>query len=172
MAVRINPCFGCPLRHGCELKGEFSKRVRGLGLRSATFDCPALSAKLAKGSRVVVTMPEMGTTEYGDTYVQCGRREVNATIHNVSGFMFACVVDKADVQAMVDDGVVAESADPDRIRFRKRMRHSRVVRFIDEPKRQICEFGNVVGRDGCDQRPENEVACHCKEAISHKMETI
>ena len=169
MAVRINPCFGCPLRRGCDLKAEFSKRVAGLGLRSATFNCPTLSAKLAKGARIVVTMPEMGATEYGDADVQCGRREVNATIHNVTGFMFACVVDKTDIQAMVDDGVVAESANPDRIRFRKRMRHSRIVRFLDEPRRQVCEFGNVVMDGGCDQPPGDGVACHCKEAMSRTM---
>jgi len=164
MAVRINPCFGCPLRDGCELKREYSQKVRGLGLRSATFNCPILLSKMVRGARIVVTMPEIGPTMYGDSEVQCGRREVRATIHTVNGLHFACVVDRADVLAMKDDEVLAESADPERIRFRKTMRHSRIVRFLDEPLRRVCEFGNVVDDGGCHLRPGEGAVCHCKEA--------
>ncbi len=156
MAVRINPCFGCPLRKGCEQKQEFSKRVAGLGLRSATFDCSRLSEALSFGSRIVVKMPTFGPDEYEGTVFN-GHREVNATIHSSDGNRFACVVDKADIDLMVEDEVLAESADPAKIRHRKTMRHTRIVRFLDEPKWTKCESHGLVSPSGdCAERE-----CYC-----------
>lgn len=155
MAVRINPCFGCPLRAGCEQRSSFAARVRGLGLRSATFTCDKLSAALAPGRRVVVTMPTFSYDSY-DHEVTSGRREVKATIHSSHGNEFACVVDQSDIDKMVEDEVVAENADPKKIRWRKTMRHSRIVRFLDEPHWTRRNCGNLVSPDG---------ACHTKDGV-------
>ncbi len=160
MAVRINPCFGCPLRDGCEQKAVFSARVRGLGLRSATFTCSRLSAAIAPGRRIVVTMPTFSCNSY-DNEVTSGRREVKATIHASHGNEFACVVDQADIDEMVEDEVVAENADPNKIRWRKTMRHSRIVRFLDEPNWTHRDCGNLVSPDGaCHTRDGH---CFCKQ---------
>ena len=162
MSVRIKPCYSCPLSSGCELKAEFRKRVAGLGLRSATFNCPRLAERLAPGTRIVVTMPNIEPAEYGDAEVCCGRREVPATIVTSNGCDFSCVVDQEAVATMVEDGEVAESADPNKIRFRKTMKHSRILQFLDEPKRVLCMFGNPKLPNGkCDTMLGE---CNCFDA--------
>lgn len=54
MSVYLKPCTGCPLRDGCEQRDDFRKRVRGLGLRSATFNCDRLKAAIAPGIGVLL----------------------------------------------------------------------------------------------------------------------
>lgn len=148
MSVRINPCYGCPVKDGCEQRAVYRKRVSGLGLRSATFRCERLKERIKPGTRIVVTMPTLRWSEYGDTNIFCGRREVKATIHSSDGMHFACVIDKSEIDDMADRGEVSESADPERIRYRKTMRHSRIVRFLDEEPWRVCEFGAVVSPSG------------------------
>ncbi len=171
MSVRINPCYGCPIREGCEQKAEYRRRVSGLGLRSATFRCERLKTRIKPGTRIVVSMPIFGPSKYSDQDVFCGRREVNATIHSSDGMHFACVVDKSEIDDMEDSGQIAESADRDRIRFRKTMRHSRIVRFLDEPPWRVCEFGAVVSPFGSCGNSH----CSCREygklVLKAQMET-
>lgn len=161
MSVRINPCHGCPIRKGCDLKTDFSRKVAGLGLRSATFNCARLAERLAPGTRIVVTMPVFGPTEYGDAEVVCSRHEVPATIVTSKGNAFACIVDLEAVKVMEEDGYLSETADPNKIRFRKTMKHTRIVRFLNEDKREMCMFGNPMLPSGkCDTRDN---ACSCVE---------
>jgi hypothetical protein len=123
------------------------------------FDCSRLSATLGPGTRIVVTMPTFSYDDR-DNAVVCGRREVKATIHASHGNTFACVVDKADVDSMVEDGEVSEGVDPAKIRWRKTMRHSRIVRFLSEPRWQVCEYKNPIAPDGSCQSRSAE--CDCK----------
>lgn len=165
MAVRINPCFGCPLRFDCALRADFARRVHGLGLRSATFNCERLSKALAPGTRIVITAPTFGFAEY-EGEIMTGRREVKATITSSFGNRFACVVDQSEIDAMAEDGETAESANLDRIRFRKTMRHSRIVRFLDEPAWRVCEYGNAKSPDGTCHilQVQGGHSCSCGEA--------
>lgn len=159
MSVRINPCYGCPIKEGCEQKAEYRRRVSGLGLRSATFRCERLKTRILPGTRIVVSMPIFGPSKYSDQDVFCGRREVNATIHSSDGMHFACVVDKSEIDDMAEREELSESADRDRIRYRKTRRHSRIIRFLDEEPWRVCEFGGVVS-------PTGECAnahCSCQE---------
>lgn len=161
MSVRINPCFGCPLKVGCTQRTEFSKRVSGLGLRSATFNCAKLDAALSPGTRIVVTMPVIGQDEDGSYEYNVGRHDVPATIVTSAGNKFSCIVDADAVKTMEDLGYLGENVDPNKIRFRKTMRHSRIKRFLSEPKRRLCEFGNPILLSGmCDTRDGN---CPCSK---------
>lgn len=163
MAVRINPCFGCPLRHGCERRAEFASRVRGLGLRSATFDCDRLAEALQPGTRIEIAAPIRSYAKFGDDYT-ITRAHVPATITTNRRTEFACVVDREPLKAAMHT-CGDEETDVDRVRFRRTMRHSRIVRFLDEPKRTLCEFGNPCAPDGkCDSRGD-ECNCGQREAM-------
>jgi hypothetical protein len=156
MSVRINPCFGCPLRVGCEQRAEFSKKVAGLGLRSATFNCARLSTAIAPGTRIVIASPVRSIGDY-DSY-DITRVETPATITSSRGNEFACVVDREPLlEAMREHG--DEETDVDRVRFRKTMRHSRIVRFLDEPRRGFCEHGSLRTPDGKCEVRDNECSC-------------
>lgn len=100
-------------------------------------------------------MPTFSYDSY-DHEVTIGRREVKATIHSSHGNEFACVVDQSDIDKMVEDEVVAENADPTKIRWRKTMRHSRIVRFLDEPSWTRRNCGNLISPDG---------ACHTHDGV-------
>ena len=171
MAVRINPCHGCPLRTGCNLRLDFAQRVRGLGLRSAMFDCDRLSKTLAVGTRIVVTMPTF-SYDARDNEVVCGRREVKATIHASHLNTFACVIDKSDMDDMVEDGEISENVDPNKIRWRKSMRHSRIIRFLDEPRWTTCVSGNLVSPDGVCQVRHNNCDCKIYGSPAGALETV
>lgn len=170
MSVRINPCYGCPIKEGCEQKAEYRRRVSGLGLRSATFRCERLKDRIKPGTRIVVTMPTFGPNNYGED-IYCGRREVKATIHSSDGMHFACVVDKSEIDDMAEREELSESADRERIRYRKTMRHSRIVRFLDEEPWRVCEFGAVVIPSGSCGNSH----CSCREygklVLKAQMET-
>lgn len=150
MAVRINPCFRCPARHGCEKREELRQRVQGLGLVSARFRCDRLQAELRLGRRIVIKHPFMsGNPDDYDQHLVW--EEVLATIWMVdSAYRIAVVVD-------------AESGAEDKFRFRKYMSHMRIVRFADEPDREMCKSGRIKRGDACDRRPDD--ICMCEEAM-------
>lgn len=167
MAVRINPCFGCPLRNGCDQRDEFARRVRGLGLRSATFNCGRLAAYLTMGTRIEIAAPvrdfrfhtSSGSVDHGFDY-KITRFIVPATINGANQTTFTCVIDREALKAAMDTCGDRET-NVDRVRFRKTMRHSRIVRFLDEPKRRFCDLGNVRTPEGkCDSR---DGECECKK---------
>lgn len=161
MSVRINPCFGCPLKEGCEQRGTFRKKVSGLGLRSATFNCKRLAAALEPGTRVLITHPirDYGIcqdyVEYVITHV-----EVPATISSSRGHEFSCIIDRGAIAEAAEDYGDSEM-DVDRVRFRKTMRHSKIVKFLDEPKRTFCEQGCLLTPDGSCEIRDGE--CYCKQ---------
>ncbi len=160
MSVHIKPCHGCPLGKGCQQRAEFRVKVAGLGLRSATFDCSILKEKLAPGTRIVIGVPMFGADEYGEEFRFCGRREVKATIHASKGGKFACVIDREHEELMIDDS--GELKRPERIRFRKMQPHTRIVKWLDEPKRRMCALGSPMLSDGTCDRPAGE-QCWCKQ---------
>lgn len=172
MPVRINPCFGCPIKDGCKLRDDFRKRVAGLGLRSATFRCAQLAAALEIGTRIVIKAPFRSISDgYGEYDI--AYEEVPATITSSDGNSFACIIDR---DAMVENLANYEDSetDPDKVRFRRTMRHSRILRFLNEPKRAFCESGNpLLPGGGCDQRQQHKWACeHCshnKQRLADKV---
>ena len=160
MAVHIKPCHGCPLGKGCQLRNEFRAKVAGLGLRSATFSCPVLKEKLAPGTRIVIAVPIFGSNEHGDEYYFSGRIEVKATINASKGNKFSCVIDPEHDDVM--DSNSGTLTNPGRIRFRKMQNHTRIVRWLDEPKRARCDVGSIKLPDGACDVPKGE-HCYCKQ---------
>lgn len=165
MSVRINPCFGCPLGKDCEQKAAFKSRVTGLGLRSATFRCAKLSDALSAGTRIEIAAPVRDYIEYGSHNegdfgfeYQITRVLVPATIIAKHDHEFACIVDRQPLLDAMRKHGDAET-DVDKVRFRKYMRHSRIVRFLDEPKVKMCAFGNPILPDGRHDVREGE--CNC-----------
>lgn len=153
MSVRINPCFGCPLRVGCDQRAVFAKRVHGIGLRSATFNCDRLSAAITPGTRIVLNVPIMGEESIS-------RHLLPATITSSKGNEFACVIDEAAIRDAYEDYAMDEAVPYTKARFRKTMRHSRIVKFLDEPKREMCSHGNpILPGYACDAR---EQPCGCE----------
>lgn len=159
MSVRINPCHGCPIGKGCELRKEFKARVAGLELRSATFNCAIIESQIGPGTRVYITHPFVDVDEGDVSHVR-----VPATIISRNGTKFSCVIDP-------DDFVAAggSPADADKYRFRKSMRHTRILGFVSEPRRQICEFGNQVLPNGKHDARYGE--CSCVECAKWKAKT-
>lgn len=79
--------------------------------------------------------------------------EVNATISNARGdYSFSAVIDAGQIGDIhFEDGEVAEDLTPEQIndrRFRKTQSHIRIVRFLDEPDRKLCEIGNLMRPEG------------------------
>ena len=142
------------------MRDEFRAKVAGLGLMSATFACSVLKGKLAPGTRIVIGVPIFRTNEYGDEFRFVGRRQVNATINASKGSKFSCIVDPEHEEGMIDDS--GELTNPGRIRFRKMQSHTRIVRWLDEPKRARCSVGSIKLLDGTCDVPKGE-HCHCKQ---------
>lgn len=169
MSVRLNPCVGCPIvrgqpRDACSLRNEFRAKITGLGLRSATFNCPILAARLKPGVRITVSQPVK--TESGSEYHEYDieRHHLPATITSADGNNFSCVVDRDALIAVIDDEDKEQLATVDRYRFRKTMKHSRIVAFLDEPPREICSGGNVIDKSlVCDRRDGIECMCQTHE---------
>lgn len=160
MSVYLKPCTGCPLRDGCEQRDDFRKRVRGLGLRSATFNCDRLKAAIAPGTRIVISHPitvEMGGGYYSGPQYDILREDLPATIVSSGVDDFSCVIDRSALAEAIELNE-AEGADKiDTYRFRKTMPARRIVRFLDEPKRRICGCGKVVlPGGGCDKKSEED----------------
>lgn len=162
MSVYIKPCHGCPIGKGCQKRAEFKAKVAGLGLRSATFDCPILKEKLAPGTRIVIAVPMFDANEWGGEFHFCGRLEVKATINASKGAKFSCVVDTDQEEFLLDNG--AELRNPERIRFRKMQNHTRIVKWLDEPKRARCACGSIRLPDGKCDVPKGE-QCPCVNTL-------
>lgn len=169
MSVRINPCFGCPLSKGCEQKSDYKRRVSGLGLRSATFRCAKLSEVLSAGTRVEIAAPIRDYTRHEDDFgfqFEIIHAWVPATITASKGHEFACIIDREPLlMAMRNRGDL--ETDVDKVRFRKYMRHARIVRFLDEPKAKLCAYGNPILADG--RHDVREGQCDCS-ALDHGLE--
>ncbi len=166
MSVRINPCFGCPLSKGCEQKSDYKRRVSGLGLRSATFRCAKLSEALSAGTRIEIAAPVRDYTQSDGVEFEIIRALVPATIIASKGHEFACIVDREPLlRAMRNRGDL--ETDVDKVRFRKYMRHARIVRFLDEPKAKLCDYGNPILADG--RHDVREGQCDCS-ALSYGLE--
>ena len=176
MSVRINPCFGCPLSKDCEQKADFKKRVSGLGLRSATFRCEKLTGALAVGTRIEIAAPirdytERGARSYGDYGFEFEiiRVAVPATIVASKDHEFACIVDREPLlAAMQNHGDIETNVD--KVRFRKYMRHARIIRFLDEPKVKMCAFGNPILPNGRHDVREGE--CECGQMLGLERELL
>lgn len=158
MAVRIKPCFGCPVAKAgnaecATLKATMKKRVSRLGLRSVVFVCPVLAKACAPGTRVVI--PQKYTVT-GYTYDSGEVNEVNsadvpATITTVDPNGFTAVVDKAAMAEIIDEANDDSFKDSNLARFRRRMPFSRIKKFIPEPRREVCDLGNPKDENGqCD----------------------
>lgn len=174
MAVYIKPCTGCPLRAGCEQRDEYRRRVAGLGLRSATFNCDHLKKAIAPGTRILVSHPirvEVGGSEWTGPEYDIIRKDLPATITGSSCDEFSCVVDRDALLAAV---IAEEGEDADKVdtyRFRKTMKVRRIVRFLDEPRRSLCGCGKVRLADGtCDKRPTED--CWNDKSASHVLEAV
>jgi hypothetical protein len=170
MAVRIKPCFGCPVAKSgnpecASLKATMKDRVSGLGLRTAIFDCPVLMASCTPGTRVVIPQkymvdaPEVAWSgEYSETRVASA--DVPATILSVDATGFSAVVDKEAFERVVDEASEGSFRDKTLARFRRRMPFSRIKSFIPEPPRKVCAAGNTTHSDGsCDSAS----GCACME---------
>lgn len=172
MSVRLNPCYGCPIvrgqdRNACTLRNEFRAKIAGLGLRSATFNCPRLAEKLKPSTRIKVSHPIIDYSGNGYSEYELARHDLPATITTADGNSFSCVIDR-DAFLEAIDGDKEQEATVDKYRFRKTMKHSRIVAFLDEPPREICSGSNVVNPDTlvCDRRPgDGYDECVCQ---SHK----
>lgn len=164
----IKPCRLCPLRENCQQRDEFRARVRDLGsaARSVEFRCPVLSAEVRKGRRIIISQAYSG---YVDDYYSCeptevtcgaGRREIPATITFVwPDYSFQCTADKDAFEAIWSDEMPETLEKWMPKRFRRRQKHHRIVRFLDEPDRPITECGNVGVKGACDSRTG---ACECQ----------
>ena len=163
MSVRLNPCFGCAIvrgqpRDACGLRNEFRAKIAGLGLRSATFNCPILAAKLKPGVQITVRQPVRADDDDIELH------HLPATITSADGNNFSCVVDRDALVAVIGDDDKEQLATVDRYRFRKTMKHSRIVAFLDEPPREICSGGNVIDKSlVCDRRYGIECTCQTHE---------
>lgn len=163
MAVYLKPCTGCPLRVGCDQRDEFRRRVKGLGLRSATFRCSILQTAIAPGTRILVSHPI--TVETGGDYghgpqFDVIREDLPATITSSDCDEFSCVIDR---DALVAAIALHEGEGLDKVdtyRFRKTMKARRIVRFLDEPKRVQCDgFRWRLPSGDCDKRPDEDCSC-------------
>jgi len=126
------------------------------------FNCTKLDAALAKGTRIEIDVPIRTPTDYAYEY-NIVKIPMPATIIVSKGNKFACVIDRdAMAQAIEDYADVDEEKehDVDKFRFRKFMRHSKIKRFLDEPKSTICSIGKVKLKSGaCDRKPGEECDC-------------
>jgi len=158
MSVYLKPCTGCPLRSGCEQRDDFRKRVSGLGLRSATFNCGRLRLALSPGTRITISHPIAALSDREHAYspeFEIIRVDLPATITSSKDDKFSCVVDRDALLAAIEDHE-ADAEKVDIYRFRRAMSHRRIVKFLDEPRRTICECGHVRLADGrCDRRPDD-----------------
>jgi hypothetical protein len=171
MSVYLKPCTGCPIREGCEQRDEFRRRVKGLGLRSATFNCERLKKALQPGTRVVISHPitvASGGDHYYGPEFEIVREDLPATIVSADSDEFSCVIDR-DALVKAIEGQEGEGADKvDTYRFRKTMKARRIVRFLNEPRRSLCDCGKVRLTDGtCDKRPTED----CFSLTSTNRET-
>ncbi len=158
MAVRLKPCFGCPVPKtgnvSClALRDQMRQRVRCLGLRSATFNCPVLLATFAPGTRVVIEQKYLteATYYYDGPENAVSRRDVKATFLRQAIKVFLRSLIKPTLTTFA--GRHCRRVSETRIApgFRKRMPFSRIKKFLEEPRRMLCQYGNALDEAGkCD----------------------
>jgi hypothetical protein len=159
MAVHLKPCHGCPVprltddRQCADKRAEMRAKVSGLGLSSATFKCPILAEHFRIGRRISINTPVLKYAGFHEDDWRVSHVEVRATVLSFDGRNFQCVVDLEDMEkAQSEDHKGSDKEAKDYI-YRKPMRASRIVRFIDEPDRSLCEGGNVALDSGkCDRQ--------------------
>lgn len=162
MAVYLKPCTGCPIREGCKQRDEFRRRVKGLGLRSATFNCDRLKKAIEPGTRALIPHPIK--VEYGVVY-----ENLPATITGSGVDDFSCVIDRDALVAAIEAQGGEDIDKVDTYRFRKTMKARRIVRFLFEPRRKLCACGKVRLPDGtCDKRPTED--CFAVQSCSGALE--
>ncbi|MTW19416.1 hypothetical protein GJ689_24810 [Rhodoplanes serenus] len=163
MGVRINPCFRCPLRQGCDLVADFRRRASLASAVSITFRCAKLGAEVRRGRRIVIRTPVRSHVAGSpdDPEYRIAWREVSATICSAQpDYRFSCVVDLGQIG---EDGL-AKGVDPDAVRYRKTQSHYRIVRFLDEPDAKFCDSGALL-RDGkCDTKDRERMCKQLTEA--------
>lgn len=143
--MHLFPCNGCPLAERCAQRAAFYARARAARCTSIRFRCDILGTELRPGRRIVITAPNIEFAPgdyYGEPVAEVtGKIEIPATItERHPGYRFTCTVDPGEHY----------EADDAR-RWRKKMPHRRIVRFLDEPDGHVCPQGCVV-RDGlCDR---------------------
>lgn len=170
MSVYLRPCTGCPLREGCKQRDEFRRRVAGLGLRSATFNCDHLKKAIEPGTRILISHPIKVETEgsyYDGPQFDFIREDLPATIISSDGERFSCVIDR-DALAQAIERHEGEDIDKvDTYRFRKTMLARRIVRFLDEPKRRVCDGGRLLlPEGGCETRHHEDCNCAPTKAVA------
>jgi hypothetical protein len=154
--MRINPCHGCPLGKDCDLRAGWRKRAAGSGFRSVSFECEKLSAEMRIGRNIEIETPIfLGCNGYYE--YRFGSRSVRATsIGTATGHWFTCVIEPNQLSA--DD--VFPGTSHNKIRFRKKLRHTRIKRFLLGPDAEIGECGHIQ-RDGkCDTPPGEGCSVH------------
>lgn len=155
--MRIEPCHGCPIRDGCETREIFRKKARGMGAVSVRFRCSVLAAALRRGRRITLSMPfekEASGSWGADPDWRIVKHAVAATItgQDSSGTKF---------RAVVDPGQGVE----DRFRFLRYRRHTRIIRFLDEPDMGFCINGELL-RDGKCDTSHNYCICNENAALA------
>jgi hypothetical protein len=148
------------------------KKVRGLSARSVRFNCPILGAEVRPGRRIVIRHPVFvtGYAYDGSEHSVAWKVETKATISSVRpDYSFAAIVDAGQIEDHAEDNPIGSDGEElsseqvnDR-RFRKRQSHIRIVRFLDEPDRKICEVGNILlPSGGCERSSKND-ECRCAQ---------
>lgn len=161
--MNIWPCHGCPLREGCA-RGDYVSReyhglprdVRAIGIRVR---CGGeLVSELRPGRRVEITHPFRVAKAYSwapNEFVT-ERRLVRATIKTVYKETY-------EFLAIIDDGQGVEG----QLRFRRKQKHTRIKRFLDEPDRQMCGCGWPVFEGIADIIPTQD--CLCGEMLAAQV---
>ena len=165
--THIAPCTRCPLKQGCELRDEFRARVRGLGASSVRFKCSRLAAEIRIGRRVIIRATILEECSYsdGDEYGSIIRHyEVAATVTTAyPDYSFAATIDQGALESSMGgerdnwfEDVPTEQVN--KRRFRRKQKHIRIVRFLNEPDRQFCSaYKILLLPDGsCDHHPNGE----------------
>ena len=141
------PCHDCLIKRGCDLREDFRQRIAGLGARSVRFKCSILDRELRMGRRVQVrmTLPDeerWSPSPYYDHDGSWRERVVSGTL--LSGptrdYRFGFLI---DADALSDEEWTEAQAglrNPEKVRTRSRLRHSRIVSFLDEPDRSEAEI--------------------------------
>lgn len=158
MAVHLKPCHGCPIpekvgdKRCLEKRAEMRAKVSGLGLTSAKFKCDILAEYFSPGTRLTINTPILLCGGYHDDGYRTSHVEVKATVLGFYRDRFQCVVDRSEMVRAQEHDESDNSKDPAAYMYRKPLLPSRVIRFLDEPKGDLCAGGNVVVADGkCDR---------------------
>ena len=160
MSIVIHPCRMCPIRERCDLRANLRKRATATGARSVTYDCPRLSAELRPGRRIEISTPYLDRYDPDDGSPIIRRRVAPATVTSIDrSYRFTCVVDPSP-EFGDKEMEFEEVRDRNLVRFRRRRRHSTILRLLDEPDMPLCEYGRVQ-RDGVCDVPGT---CECEES--------